>query len=481
MTRDLHDLLSDALTQSTGALAGTADDSDRVAHLRTAVRRRRATRATVRSTSVACVAVVVGAVGWLVAPRLDDPAPAHTPSPSVSTANPTPTATPTPTPSPTVAPATVVLPGLPPMPAATPGLLASTSPGWVLFRYAGPVPASAGDGPEDGVPPQTVNALVLASPEGERFHVVDLAPGTDIAIDRWVAGSTTADVTAWSGENRAWGTVDLITGEVATIPTDTTASTVGWTRAGERVTVTGTVGDGLRTVVVIDRTGATRSIGAEAGVQDASDVAVDPSGRQVLLHDRTEPAVALVVDLLTDGSRAVGQWPSSPAPCFVVSWIDDEDVLVRCTDGIDRPTFWRVDTSPAGAGPVPVLAAPADPSTDVYPAHDGVPTGDGGVAFMGTGPGEPEDGCDGSAYVWRSSTGTIDRLAANDEVSIPWPTAGLHGDVYLTRMPVCADLPIPEISRVDGATGATTILVPVDPAATVSGAARSSTVAVAPS
>ena len=101
MTRDLHDYMSDALAQSTRALADTADDSNRVSRLRGAVRRRRTTRAAVRSTSVACVAVAVGALGWLVAPR-HEPLPAQTPSPSVS-------ATSTPTPTPTVDPVTVVL------------------------------------------------------------------------------------------------------------------------------------------------------------------------------------------------------------------------------------------------------------------------------------------------------------------------------------------------------------------------------------
>ena len=65
----------------------------------------------------------------------------------------------------------------PPMPSATPDLIASATPGWVLLTYAGPVTAGDGADPEADVgaahPPFA--ALVLASPEGERFHVVDLA------------------------------------------------------------------------------------------------------------------------------------------------------------------------------------------------------------------------------------------------------------------------------------------------------------------
>ncbi|KQY22739.1 hypothetical protein ASD16_08905 [Cellulomonas sp. Root485] len=472
MTRDLHDYMSDALAQSTRALADTADDSNRVSRLRGAVRRRRTTRAAVRSTSVACVAVAVGALGWLVAPR-HEPLPAQTPSPSVS-------ATSTPTPTPTVDPVTVVLPGLPPMPEATPELLARTTPGWVLFRFAGPAPVTTDAGPEnealEALP--KFNALVLASPEGERYRVVDLATDALLSVDRWVAGSTTADVTVWGADGGwSWGTVDLLTGDVTAIPTVPSASTVGWTRTGERVVLAGVLEDPpQRTVIVVDRSGKTRTVGAGAGVRDAWKVAVDPSGARVLIQDRTSPESAVVVDLATDESTAVRGWPSFPE-CTAVSWIDDDDVLVQCLVEDARPSHWRVDTSPTGADPVPVLVEPDDPSTDVYPAHEGIPTGDGGTAFVGTGPGASGGYCGGSVYVWRSSSDTVELLATNDDDLMSLlPEAGADGDVYLTRMPVCADLGMPEISRVDGTTGATTILSPVDWGVTGTGSADSFTV-----
>ncbi|KQR17195.1 hypothetical protein [Cellulomonas sp. Leaf334] len=488
MTRDLHELMSDALAQGTRALADTADDGDRVSRMRAAVRRRRTVRATVRGTSVACVAVVVGAVGWLVAPR-QDPAPAHTPTPapsvSRSTSTPTPTPTPTPTSTPTLtsSPDTVLIPGLPAMPEATPEIIAAATPGWVLLRYAGPAPISSDDGLENAAIEQLpkFNALVLVSPDGERFHVADLPSEVHIAIDRWVAGSTEADVSVWDEAVLAWswGRLDLLSGTVTSgLPGAQTARTVGWSRIGERVVVTGGVHDDAPGIVsVVGRSGESRTYGAEHGVIDAWKVTVDPTGVRVILQDRGRDGMLVILELTTGVMRQVGGF-SRPG-CAVVSWIDDRRVLIECRTSVDgRPEYWRVDTA-EDEHAVMVLGTAGD--AVALPLHGhGVATGDGRVAFEARPASDADELCGGSLYVWRSATDTIEGLAdVGGADHVLTPMAGLDGDVYASRMPVCADIAMPELIRVAAATGALTTLVPVDWTAPASGAMESFTVGVA--
>ncbi|WP_315093021.1 hypothetical protein [uncultured Cellulomonas sp.] len=472
MARDLHELMTDALARATGALADTADDTDRVSRMRAAVRRRRATRAAVRGTSAACVAVVVGATAWFGLRAVEDPTPAVTPSPTVTEPAPSPTPTATPTPS---TPQTVLLPGLPAMPAATREIIAAATPGWVLLRYAGPV--WPGEGPADAAFEQLpgFNALVLASPEGERFHVVDLPLDLWVGIDRWVAGMTTADVTVWSAESaQSWGTIDLLTGDVTTTPAVPAGVMVGWARSGERIVlsneVEGRVGQG--TVVAVDRLGAARSLTTRF-LTDAQHAQLDPTGQRVVLHDRAQDWVGVVVDVATGEAWTPGgmPWPG----CTTTSWIDERWVLVQCQeDPVARPTYWRVNTDPTGEHAVPVLGA-----AETYPQGDGVPTGDGGVAFTGSGTGD-FDTCRGSLYVWWSSTDSTERLDTDspDDPVVPW--TGTGGDVYATTMPVCVDVAMPALSRIVAATGATTSLLPVDWMSPVSGAMESFAVGVAP-
>jgi len=102
------------------------------------------------------------------------------------------------------------------------------------------------------------------------------------------------------------------------------------------------------------------------------------------------------------------------------------------------------------------------------------------VAFTGAGSAATGGECGGSVYVWRSSSDTVDLLATNDDdLTSLVPVAEVDGDVYLKRMAVCAGPASPEISRVDGTTGATTILTPVDWGVTGTGSVDSFTVAVA--
>ena len=95
------------------------------------------------------------------------------------------------------------------------------------------------------------------------------------------------------------------------------------------------------------------------------------------------------------------------------------------------------------------------------------------------GPAEPGDSCGGGTYAWDAETGAVTLLAAHDDWDYRDPVIGIGGRVYVRSTPMCADIGMPSLSLVDAATGASTVLLPVDLTVIGSGTMDSFTVGVA--
>ena len=148
---------------------------------------------------------VLGATTWFgVNTFRQEPAPAVSPTASPSPSpTPTPSSTPTPTPSPRRPVADEIL-GLPPTYALPAGGFEQTTPGWVLGIYGSlSTDFLEIEGGVDAVPNGVVNTVVLASPTGDLYRVLDLPDDMGVSLLRWEAGSTTAVVR--SAGTVTWG------------------------------------------------------------------------------------------------------------------------------------------------------------------------------------------------------------------------------------------------------------------------------------
>lgn len=470
MARDLHELMSEALARGTGALADTADDADRVAAMRAAVRRRRTIRAAVRGASAACVAVVVGGAAWFGLRAVEHPTPAVTPSPSVTR----PTPSPTPTATPSAAPEDQIL-GLPPTRALPPGLLERATAGWVLSVYRS-VPASAGT--EGG---GVVHALVLSSPAGELYRVIDLPQDTSLSLLHWEAGSTTAAVTVhWAGAPDR-GTVpraelDLLTGAITARPITPPASVTdpaGWYYAGRAA-------DGAELWTEPTSTDAATSnlyaVAADGTARALTDIGyamwVNPTGaRSITPVWGSDPDGTRfrAVDLSTGESREY-EVAASGRTCEVVEWLGPDQVLLYCldaaawTDGVDDPvaadaSFVRLDLVGATQVERVLDVGPTDPR----PVGSAAAATPGVVAFVGTHAGLQDDWYCGDDVYLMTAAGGLTRLQSSPLTAVSTLSAQ-GGALTFARTEQCvSDSTAAALGAVDLDSRETTILAPPPP------------------
>jgi len=341
--RDLSQLLTAAAEADERALAGMSVDAP-LERAHRGVRRRRAVRhARTTVLSVAGIAAL-GAGALLVGPTLArdvDPASTPTDGATTSSSDPTPTAD-------EVA-AGVGLPSVLPLPA---DVWDRAAAGWTLGIYRPVRPT------DDGSVDVVRNTLVLASPTGERYRVLELPRDREVELVRWVAGQTRALVTVAevdeSGTHdpvRGW--LDLRSGELRLDPgavgtpdgecpaqisyelTDADGDEV-W-----RVRYCQTGGGGASELVVQQPDG---TLVRRVALNDASwEAPVDPSGRYVVTQP-DEPAArdheAVLVDLATETRTTLSFGVGPERTCGFVAWRSEAALVVACRVA-GEPAWWE--------------------------------------------------------------------------------------------------------------------------------------------
>lgn len=324
---DVHDLLT-RTHRALGEAEGPVDPARHDALL-TGVRRRRRRRHAAEAAGVAALVVVLGTGGWFATQPDRAPQPAQSATPTPSTA-PTPNAA-----------AVLEAPGLPPAQPLPAGLLATTTPGWVLATVSPAADALGGTGGA-GTFAQVVD---LVSPEGERYRVADVGDLPDLRVVRWDAGDDHALVTAAgrSGAMRG-GRLDLTTGELEWLPGLSTAEAhLGRTPAGEDLW-DDPVND---RVLVHDGTAVVRTLSRPGRVL------ADPEGRWLAGQDARD---LVVVDTTTGELTPVTSFDADEL-CNPLAWRGTE-LVVSCVDiSSGSPQVvatLRVDVTDPEAGTQPV-------------------------------------------------------------------------------------------------------------------------------
>lgn len=355
---------------------------------------------------IALLVVVAAAVSWFaLRTPAEEPPTARTPSPTASAS----------TTPPVVLDEIAGLPPTQPLPA---GLLERTTADWVLAVYssvpAGAVPTDDVDAEEDvDVQRDAVaHTVVLASPTGELFRVVDLPARAEVSLLRWEAGSATALV--WDdslGDVGPRAVLDLVSGEITPqpLPADLSGGYpsfhVGEAADGAQLWSEATSSDAFTSDVF-------RVVGEDAQMVGGIGTSglLDPTRRWLA----TEPPYAAeqfdVLDVVSGGT-ATYPYGVSGQTCDVVGWLDTGRLLVFCVDeGASRAeaddlvslhaTYRQVDIT--GPEPTTSLLRTLGPS-DPRPAWDldGVSTGPGTLAFVGTLDAVGDDtSCAERAYLW---------------------------------------------------------------------------------
>lgn len=203
------------------------------------VRHNRARRHALQGVTAFVAAVVLGGAGWWSLHR-DVPEPAVTPEPTTSAPTPTSAPSPTGTPEePMPTPEMVEVQGLPSLPKASPELVTTATSGWVLATYV----LSDRDWYDSPDFPATVRTLLLVSPDGERFHLLDLPLDKDVHVERWEAGTSFADARVYDDAGGwVWLRIDLLNGEITEagtpsppVETPYPEHNLGWSWDGRRV------------------------------------------------------------------------------------------------------------------------------------------------------------------------------------------------------------------------------------------------------
>lgn len=438
MTRDLSDLMADALDAQEREIAGITPASAALARTVRRVRHRRIVRHSAESSvAVAAVAGIVTA-GWLgTRGTQNPPPPAQTPSPTV--------VTPSPTPTPTPAPSPITAPGMPSALPLPTGLLGTPTPGWVLTTYR---PASSADGAVAG------QYVLLVSPSGERYLVADLSTAAAVQLVSWQSGATTARVLT----DGAPATLDLATGTLTPDPRRLPAGATFVTAAagGAEVWITPVDGPAAPDTYVLPTEGDVRSI-ASLG-SSAARPSVSPDGR--LVATDTASADEVVVVDVVDGTRTAIPYGQPNAQCSTVAWIDATGLLAQCFDftGGGGPLEWNPRLVRAGLdGTVTTVRqqVEGDPFTS---AGAGTFVSDGVVAFAGV-PLTPglatANACPEGVYLTdgtpvQLATGTVGLAAAD-------------GSVYVAETPGCEATSLPTELTLHGAAGTPVVLGPVPP------------------
>ena len=479
--RELADLMNDALAERSGSLADlpVAQVGER---LHRKVRFRRARRHTLEAGGATAACAVLGVATWFGANgSRQEPAPAVSPTAS-STPTPSPSAAPSSTP--TSAPVADDILGLPPTYALPAGLLEQTTPGWVLGIYAS-LPADFGEIEPgvDAVPNGAVNTVVLASPTGDLYRVVDLPEDTGVSLLRWDAGATTAVVRIdWAGdlgqgvEQRA--VLDLVTGELTPTDLGLTGSDVFPNQ------YVGQAADGAELW--------TQAASTDAIVSDLFRVAgdgsppepvglvgyqwlLDPTGRWLVSNvpsgiSAAEPFALL--DVVDGGATEVAYGVPGQA-CEMVGWLDPGELLAYCLDAADlgdggydpdevhdpaslHAAYYRIEVASGGASAT-LLSRPSAGEPRPQTWHGGW-AGPGTVAFTGTPDPVNDSGCADEAYLW---TGTTLRPADIDPGATTF-TFRSGQPLLVASDSGCDDTWTPvELRSYDAITGTTTLLAGV--------------------
>jgi len=458
--------MNDALAERSGSLADlpTAPVGDRV---RRRVRFRRARRHTLEAGGVTAAVAVLGSATWfgLNADR-GQPAPAV--SPTVST--PTPSGSPTPAPTPSATATSVVLdelPGLPPTQAMPAGLLEQTGPGWVLTIYESK-PASF----DGGDPPLVAHTVVLVSPTGDRYRVVDLPLDQAVYLLRWDAGSTTAVVS----RSRMYDDLDGDTRAVLDLTTGTMTATevglshygggpfyVGRAADGAELWTTGTSTDSVTSDVYRRTDDGSVTLVGGMGIT----ALLDPTGRWLVNEVWGSGGTTFGEDVdrlalldVVHGGSTEFDYGVPGKSCAVVGWIEPGALLTVCSDpeqdGDPVPqmnaTLFRLDVSD-GSSHATELKRYADDEPDPVP-WSGAALGDGRVAFS-TGE-RGYDGCMAGVEVWDGDRA----VPLQDGGDMAFVKAAVGGVVYVEAAPSCQEALQTDLTAHDLASGSSTVLAP---------------------
>lgn len=460
MTRDIADLLADAVEERARSLGALRPTPAAFALTRIRIRRRRIVRHSVQA-GVGAAAVGAVAVGAWFGTHVDRPPafPAQTPS---STPGPTsgPTSAPStgvPTsPTPTVPVTPTVTPGLPSTSLAPDGLLARTGPGWVLAAYRSTPANGTGSA-------AAVHAVVAIAPDGTRYRLADLPAGQDVALADWRGGQDRALVSYGpSGIDGSFtGWLDLRTGALTQVDPGVPAD-----RALETVLPDGTqlwstnLTAGPVELWAVPQGGPARLVGQLA--DHWTSLRVSPAGARVAALTPTADAV-LVLDVTT-GARRTANLAVPGGGCTLLGWLDETSVLVSCVDyaGPDpivqrNPRLVRVDVD---AGTTSVLARLGVGQPFALNGVVGVTVAPGTVAFSAytlDAVIPMADVCPNSVWEW--TAGTL-RQVALPGGGDTFRLAAAGGDLYLASSSGCTvGTGAPVLSHL-APDGSTTVLAP---------------------
>ncbi|WP_421735644.1 hypothetical protein [Cellulomonas sp.] len=468
MTADLGRLLEQAATDL--GRSQEPADAGTMRRLAVRVRRRHVARHATQSAAVVAIIGVLGTAAWAGLLRHDVPHPAvpapTTTAPAPTTTAPAPTSPPAPSPSATAATepaASVQVPGVPTLTPAPDGLLDRTGPGWVLANFR---PQTLQHAYEDGL--VEANVLVLISPTGERYRLVDLPLDEDVLLATWTPGSATAVVTTGPGGPAHRAVVDLRTGTVTVDDRGMPAGLGYLGRAGdgsELWTQTGSDGAGAATsLYAVGATGPGRLLSDDA--PDASGALVDPTGEWLAVAYDTRFATSTAGVAVYDIARGAFVWrPVGAGTCEPVAWLDGRHLLVRCTQsegGSGASVLYLLD---ARFGDVSVQQTLTE--GDVVPVF-GFGTWVGGetVVFAGRRTLDPS-ACGDGLYSWSDHVaGPLPRVPPENPshswTPDTWTPVAVDGLVYVASTGGCVsgDLMPTELSVVDPASGGVTLLSP---------------------
>ncbi len=463
MTRDIADLLADAVDDRARSLSGLLPTPAAFALTRARIRRRRIVRHSVETGVGIAASGAVAAGAWLGAHMDRAPAPPAQ-SPSTS-ATPTPAPTSTPTSEPTTSGPAVTPTASPGLPAALPapdGLLATTGPGWVLAAYRS-APADPGSAAA------VVHAVLAVAPDGTRYRLVDLPADRSVELLDWHAGDTRARVSygPWGVDGSLTGWLDLRTGTLTRDDLALPAGRVYEARLDDGTTLwTANLDPGPVQLWAVPAGGTARLVGQLGDHWTKPRLSLSQT-RVAALAPTADSVV--VLDLAT-GARSTVDLAVPGGECALLGWLDDRSVLVSCFDhaGPDpivqrNPRLVRVDVDSAtlttltklGVGEPfalnGVIGVSVRPGTLAFPAY----TLDA-VIPMG-------DVCPNSVWEWSGS--------GLHQVAVPQgsDTFGLvaaGGNLYVAASSGCAArITPPELTLVAPDGGTTVLAPPPDPLA----------------
>lgn len=453
MTRDISELLADAVEERARALADLRPSPAAFALTRVRIRRRRIVRHSVQTgVGLAASGVVVAGVWFgthldrLPAPPSQTPSTSVPPSPTTSASTTTaPTTTTTPTGS------LIVTPGLPSAFPAPDGLFAATEPGWVLTVYRSAPADAAG-------PDAAAHAVIAIAPDGTRYRLADLPADQNVELLDWQAGDRRARISygPWGVDGGFTGWLDLRTGTLTQDEPSLPADRWYEARLDDGTDLWSTnLTSGSVELWAVAASGQARLVG-QLG-DHWTEPRVSPSQTRVAaLADTADRVVVLDV---ASGARSTLDLAVPAGECALLGWLDDDALLVSCVDhtGPDpivqrHPRLARVDVDTGATAQVAALGVgqpfalsgavgvTVEPGVVAFPAL----TLDAEVPIA--------DVCPDSVWEW-SADGL--RQVATPKGSDMFRLAAAGGDLYVATSSGCTDgTAPPQVQRVadDGST-----------------------------